>query len=130
MIILCRETKNRYDFFADEFKFLQDISDSNPDPFTNPLQNNHPDCLPFRASANTDPSATWKGLKIGGATKIKRHPCHCCVVESNMIENPNAMICDRWCADHKDDPTWRCYHQAMLTPEILSGLQDAVGGRP
>ena len=25
------------------------------------------------------------------------------------------------------DPTWRCYHREMLTPEVLEGLNQEVG---
>ena len=124
-IVMSRETKNIYDLFTDEFGFLQSISADNNQPLPNPMVTKH-GCKAFTVSVNTDLSATWKGLKIGGAAKVKKHPCHCCAVHSDTIENPNSILCDWLCSERRGDPNWRCFHREMLTPGTLDKLEAEV----
>jgi hypothetical protein len=116
-MIMAKETASIYDEFVDEFAFFNSLG--------NEATATSLGYKPFSVSVNSDMSATWKGLKTGGAAKVAKHPCHCCAVDSAVLEHPNNIPCKRWCDElHSDDPNFQCYHHEMLTESRMNDLKD------
>lgn len=76
----------------------------------------------LETSATMDMSATWKGLKKGGACKRERFFCHCCPCESEKLHHANPSLCDRFC-EGRDEETWRCYHHSITTNEQIESMK-------
>ncbi len=77
------------------------------------------DYEPINAPLNSDMSATWKILQVGGAAKRDEQPCHCCPILSEDLSHANVAKCMRFCKDENDV----CYHQAFLSTDNIAELQ-------
>ena len=123
-MIMGKETKETIKEFAPMFKFMEDCESN--DPLLNKMMANY-GMMPLTCAANCDLSAGWKCLCKGGAAKVANLPCHCCALYKDKWARPNSdtmkLDCNL-CRDlHAEDPTWRCYHHSMMTPENLSRAQ-------
>ena len=73
-----------------------------------------------------DLSATWKLVARGGATKIKKNPCHLCAITDCELAEPNAVPCERWCRHRNNNSNENkilCYHQDFVDPSSLDDLR-------
>jgi hypothetical protein len=88
-MILATETKESYDAFKDLFDLFSMASNKslprNGEKYAWEAINEFAE---FDVTATMDMSATWKGLKKGGACKRERFFCHC------YIEALRAKLCD------------------------------------
>jgi len=109
-----RETDAMYDDFKPMFDFMQSTNESGIFGWE-----------PFVVSTECDLSAQWKGLKKGGAAKVKEYFCQCCGRRSEEIHHPNPSLCDRWCFGRSNpDGTLRCYHESIVTDEVLASMTE------
>ena len=85
-------------------------------------------CMPIKLTCDCDMSAAWKGLQRGGAAKVKTFPCHCCGIRSSDLHHPMMGVakCDK--CRTKDTPGWKCYHQPIVTDEVLVEKKEAIAG--
>jgi hypothetical protein len=98
-MILATETKESYDAFKDFFDFFSMASNKSlPQNGEKYAWEAISEFAEFDVSATMDMSATWKGLKKGGAYKWERFFCHCCLCESDNVHHPNESCCDRFCS--------------------------------
>jgi hypothetical protein len=72
-----------------------------------------------------DMSATWKGLKKGGACKREGFFCHACTCQSDKVHHPNDTLCDRFCGS-RDETEWKCYHHSITTNEQVEKMKEDV----
>jgi len=77
------------------------------------------DNQPINAPLNSDMSATWKILQVGGAAKRDEQPCHCCPILSNDLSHANVQKCSRFCKNENGI----CYHQTFLSSDNIAELQ-------
>jgi len=74
---------------------------------------------PINAPLNSDMSAMWKLLQVGGATKRDEQPCQCCPILSEDLSHANVEKCSRFCKNETDI----CYHQMFLSSDNIAELQ-------
>jgi hypothetical protein len=79
----------------------------------------------FLVSATIDMSATWKGLKKGGACKRERFFCHACTCQSDKVHHPNDTLCERFCG-LRDEREWKCYHHSITTNEQIEKMKGDI----
>jgi hypothetical protein len=125
-MILAKETKESYNAFKSFFDFFamasdKSISRDNTPYFWEALEEYNE----FEVCATMDMSATWKGLKKGGACKRERYFCHACTCESDKVHHPNRTLCDRFCST-RDDPEWKCYHHSITTSEAVDQMKQDI----
>ena len=115
-IMMCRETKEAYKHFKHLFLKFRTFSFAKSELFK--------DFKDLDIKTNTDMSATWKILGVGGAAKREKYPCHCCSIYSDDLSVPNREPCTKWCRElHSDNDTWQCYHHEMLTVDHVDTLK-------
>jgi hypothetical protein len=128
LIVLKRETKDVYKHFWDTYKFFREMSTGWDVVKDGPIRDNELTrraFKPVKLALNMDMSATWKLFGIGGAAKVKQHPCHCCAIRSKDLSTPNATPCNKWCRElHSDDPDWECYHHEFLDTATLQRMRE------
>lgn len=85
-------------------------------------------CLPINITCDCDMSAVWKGLQRGGAAKVATFPCHCCGIKSVDLHHPmlGRNICNT--CRTKNTPGWKCYHQPIVTDEVLAEKKVQIAG--
>jgi hypothetical protein len=76
-------------------------------------------------TATMDLSASWKGLKKGGACKQKRFFCHCCPLQSDDVHHPNETKCNRFCSQRTDE-SWLCYHHDITSEQQLQQMKEDI----
>jgi len=74
---------------------------------------------PINAPLNSDMSATWKILQVGGAAKRDEQLCHCCSIHLDDLSHPNVQKHSRFCKNENDI----CYHQTFLSSDNIEELQ-------
>lgn len=81
----------------------------------------------FIISVNSNMSAIWKGLGMGNNSAHKEIPSYCCPRKGNLLHIANSVRCTCFCSDIPDDRTdWCCYHQTMITDEVLKEKKDKL----
>ena len=88
IIAMVRETKKSVDWMRPRLELF--------DAIANPVDGTWwDDYKPVDIVMNTDMSFTWKYLGRGGASKVKKHFCHCCTLTSNNIVTANVECCTK-----------------------------------
>jgi hypothetical protein len=85
---------------------------------------------PIKSPAHGDMKMHWCGTASGGATKVVKHPCHCCGVKDCDLCVANHELCNKFCQRWSNEgklddlPGFQCFHREMLTDERLLTMQD------
>jgi hypothetical protein len=120
-MMIGKETKTNFPYFAPMFQFFDECSCH----ATNPFQDKG--WKPFDVKTNCDMAATWRGCAKGGGAKIKLLPCHCCSIVNEELIKANDHLCAKWCQGlHTDDPDWKCYHRSIDDEEKLTDWMSEV----
>jgi hypothetical protein len=124
--LLAKETKDVMEMMQPMFDFFRMLADPSIDRSG---MDYHWESLagfkPFDISALVDLSAQWKCLKKGGACKRDGLFCPNCTCHSDFVHNPNLKLCERWCSERIDDPTWS-YHHEFISEETVEDLKKDV----
>ena len=98
-IVLAKETKSIYKHFESVFK-----------TFTTKNEALESSALlgasykPLKTSIECDMSAQWKGLGRGGGMNNQlQYPCQCCAINDAHVVTPNAVHCNTWCKQYRED---------------------------
>ena len=126
-IVLAKETKSIYKHFESVFK-----------TFTTKNEALESSALlgasykPLKTSIECDMSAQWKGLGRGGGMNNQlQYPCQCCAINDAHVVTPNAVHCNTWCKQYREDypdehHNWQCFHLPMLTKEKLKVMEEEL----
>lgn len=66
-----------------------------------------------------------EGSQAWGGAKVKKHPCHCCGIQSKDMIAVGPQPCSRWCVPHapiEGNPPPACYHHEIVTDDILETM--------
>ncbi len=98
-LLIAKETKESYEAFRGFFNFFALAGDKTKDRSGTPYFWEALDSFEeIEFTATMDMSASWKGLRKGGACKQRRFFCHCFPLESDNVHVPNKEKYGRFCA--------------------------------
>jgi hypothetical protein len=118
-IILSHETKEVIDEFRNVMYQVKNLTEPE---YSSELLNG---AQPIKTFVNADLSAQWKLLNKGyGVKRGDGNPCHICAVKDSELQVPNAVRCERWCAElHSDKGSeWQCFHHPFLDEEKVQEM--------